>query len=407
VNDPGEVKASWRRDTLHLSRHKRWAVILSIALIMLISVGCRYPNQPLNVPTYGLASPIPTINTTPSLEPTFTQTTTPTPSFTPVPSDTATPKPTDTLTPLPTQTETPVPTETPTLEPTQTPIPSPTETSIPEPTQTEPPEPTAPFEISPLVFAAIGDYGGANSGAEDVANLIKSWQPEFIITLGDNNYPVGAADHIDLAIGQFFHDYIYPYQGNFGAGSDINRFFPTLGNHDIYTDLGQPYLDYFTLPGNERYYDFVWGPVHFFALDDLETEPDGVGVSSIQAAWLQQGLANSSSAWNIVYMHYPPYSSALHGPTTWAQWPYGEWGADAVLSGHDHVYERLQENGLTYFVCGMGGYLLYNFYNIMDGSQVRFNTDFGAMRVEATEQSILFEFITRKNVLIDQVLLEK
>jgi hypothetical protein len=43
----------------------------------------------------------------------------------------------------------------------------------------------------------------------------------------------------------------------------------------------------------------------------------------------------------------------------------------------------------------------------MDGSQVRFNTDFGAMRVEATEQSILFEFITRKNVLIDQVLLEK
>ena len=54
---------------------------------------------------------------------------------------------------------------------------------------------------------------------------------------------------------------------------------------------GKPYFDYFTLPGNERYYDFTWGPVHLFALDDIESEPDGVGASSIQAQWLKAGLA--------------------------------------------------------------------------------------------------------------------
>jgi hypothetical protein len=66
----------------------------------------------------------------------------------------------------------------------------------------------------------------------------------------------------------------------------VNQFFPTLGNHDWYTPGAQPYLDYFHLPGNERYYDFVWGPVHFFAIDSDENEPDGVNQSSVQAKWL-------------------------------------------------------------------------------------------------------------------------
>ena len=178
----------------------------------------------------------------------------------------------------------------PTVTFTHTPEPSQTTTSTPTlvPTETATPEPSNKPTSRPLVFAAIGDYGGGNPGAADVANLIQSWQPEFIITLGDNNYPIGAADHIDAAIGQFFHQYIYPYQGNYGAGADINRFFPSLGNHDIMTDNGQPYFDYFTLPGNERYYDFEWGPVHFFALNDLGTEPDGTSPYSIQGKWLKK-----------------------------------------------------------------------------------------------------------------------
>jgi hypothetical protein len=225
--------------------------------------------------------------------------------------------------------------------------------------------------------------------------------------LGDNNYPDGAAETIDANIGQFYHAFIHPYEGDYGQGADINRFFPTLGNHDWTTDNAQPYLDYFTLPGNERYYDFTWGPLHFFALDSDSREPDGVGSSSPQAAWLQAGLANSTAPWKIVYMHHPPYSSGLHGSVDWARWPYQEWGADAVLAGHDHTYERLLINGFPYFVNGLGGGAIYYFVNILDGSQVRYNDDYGAMLVEADPRQITFQFITRQGVLVDTYTIEK
>ncbi len=257
------------------------------------------------------------------------------------------------------------------------------------------------------MFAAIGDYGGGNSDTGDVANMMLSWNPEFIMTLGDNNYFVGAADHIDAAIGQWFHTYLFDYKGEFGEGSNTLRFFSTLGNHDMMTDNGQPYFDFLTLPGNERYYDVVWGPVHLFALDNLTTEPDGFREDSIQAQWLQQKLAESESAWNIVYMHYPPYSSGLHGSTEFARWPFAEWGADAVLAGHDHVYERLEEDGIPYFVNGMGGYAIYDFVDILDGSQARYNDDYGAMRIQASDSYLLFEFFNRSGELVDSYELTK
>ncbi|NJD58071.1 MAG: hypothetical protein FIA98_01570, partial [Anaerolineae bacterium] len=183
------------------------------------------------------------------------------------------------------------------------------------------PEPTTTY-VSPVVFAVIGDYGTGHRDEGKVADLVLGWQPDFIITVGDNNYPDGAADTLDQNVGQFFHAYIYPYTGSYGAGADVNRFFPTMGNHDWYTDNARPYFDYFTLPGNERYYDFICGPVHLFALNNYELEPDGVGATSTQAEWLKASLAASTSPWNIVYMHYPPYSSGMHGSTDWARWPY-------------------------------------------------------------------------------------
>jgi tartrate-resistant acid phosphatase type 5 len=291
--------------------------------------------------------------------------------------------------------------------PSQTVTPSQTVAPVtPSPTVTQTPGPTATI-ATPIVFAAIGDYGTGDQAEADVANLVLSWNPQFIITLGDNNYPSGAADHIDLAVGQFFHSYIYPYAGHYGDGAVISRFFPSLGNHDLMTDNGQPYYDYFTLPGNERYYDFTWGAVHLFALDNIESEPDGVGVSSKQADWLKSGLSASTSTWNIVYMHYPPYSSGLHGSTDWARWPYQEWGADAVLAGHDHVYERLEEDGLPYFVNGLGGGGIYYYVNILESSLVRYNADYGAMRIEVTDSSLKFEFISRSGEMVDTFELNK
>ena len=162
-------------------------------------------------------------------------------------------------------------------------------------------------------FAAIGDYGFAGPDEEAVADMVKATQPEFIATLGDNNYPLGAADSIDLNIGLFYHDYIAPYVGRFGCGAARNRFFPALGNHDWMTADARPYLDYFALPGNERYYDVVWGAVHLFALDSDPSEPDGIKADSAQAAWLKRELAASTARWKIVYMHHAPYSSGPHG----------------------------------------------------------------------------------------------
>ncbi len=269
-----------------------------------------------------------------------------------------------------------------------TPVP-PTETPAPAPTD------------APIRFGVIGDYGEGNQAEADVANLVKSWNPDFIITVGDNNYPEGAAETIDQNIGQFYHQFIYPYNGAFGQGADKIRFFPTLGNHDWDTQHAKPYFDYFKLPGNQRYYDFVWGPVHFFAVDADSREPDGVGASSVQAQWLKAKLAESQSVWNVVYFHQPAFSSGIHGSTDWMDWPFKKWGASVVMSGHDHTYERLNIDGLTYFVNGLGGGPIYSFESVLPGSRMRFNNDYGAMLVTADDQRMSFQFITRKGDVID------
>lgn len=211
-------------------------------------------------------------------------------------------------------------------------------------------------------FAVIGDFGTGEEEPQAVADMVKSWDPEFIITTGDNNYPDGAAEKIDENIGQFYYEYIYPYAGAYGAGAEENRFFPTLGNHDYDTDNGQPYFDYFTLPGNERYYDFIWGPVHFFALNSNDEEPDGITVDSAQAQWLKTQLAASDKRWKIVYLANPVFSSgSKHGSDPDLQWPFLEWGATAVLTGDDHLYERIMDQGFPYIVNGAGGANLYSF----------------------------------------------
>ena len=147
-------------------------------------------------------------------------------------------------------------------------------------------------QVPPIVFAVIGDYGSGDDHARDVALLVTSWNPNLIITTGDNNYPIGDYDMIDEAIGKFYQGYIKPYKGSYGAGSEINRFFPSLGNHDWMTDDAKPYLDYFELPGNERYYFFNWEFIDFFVLDSNGQEPDGVTSDSIQGNWLKNNLTN-------------------------------------------------------------------------------------------------------------------
>jgi hypothetical protein len=317
------------------------------------------------------------------------------------------PQPTPTPYATPTRTatasRTPTPTRTPTFTRTATATASSTRTATSTRTPTATAEPT-----TITVFAVIGDYGSASAAEQDVATLVASWNPEFILTTGDNNYPDGSAATIDDNVGQFYSSFISPYTGSYGSGAGTNRFFPSLGNHDWVTPGADPFRAYFALPGNERYFNFTWGPVEFFAVDSDPNEPDGVGATSAQATWLQAGLAASRAPWQIVYFHHAPYSSgATHGSTTGMRWPFAAWGADAVVTGHDHVFERLQVDGIPFFVNGLGGHSIYNFGAPLSGSQIRYNTDYGAMRVEATRDWLRFQFIARDGSTVDDLTINR
>ena len=215
--------------------------------------------------------------------------------------------------------------------------------------------------------------------------------------------------------------YIGNYQGSYGPGSSTNRFFPALGNHDI-TDGGglTAYLNYFTLPGagipttntsgNERYYDFIRGPVHFFVVNSDPSETNGRTSTSTQATWLRTQLAASTSPWKIVYMHHPPYSSgSTHGSEVELRWPYEAWGATAVISGHDHIYERVirDDNSdgvkLSVFRSGNRGARPLQFYHSCAGKPGANSANYGAQFIEADNTNITFEFssIAGGGTLID------
>ncbi len=266
-------------------------------------------------------------------------------------------------------------------------------------------------------FAVIGDYGSGDSLEKDVADRVKSWNPDFIATVGDNNYPQGSASTIDRNVGQFYHSYIYPYKGSYGGGATTNRFWPIFGHRDWdnagvnrTTPLsGKPYLNYFTLPGNKRYYDFARGPVHFFMLDtDPYRERDGTSSTSKQAMWLRRRLAAAKQPWKLVLGHHAPYSSnpstiyGIHG-AGYMRWPFAAWGATAILSGFYHSYERIFRDGIAYFVLGVsGGNDETGFTDPpVAGSQFRNNSDHGAVLVTADRKHITFQFVSRSGETID------
>jgi hypothetical protein len=242
-----------------------------------------------------------------------------------------------------------------------------------------------------------------------VADLVKSWEPEFIVTTGDNNYPLGSASTIDLNVGQYYHMFMKHTGSEYGPEAEINRFFPVLGNHDTDEDLGKPYFDYFVLPGNERYYTVDWPPVRIYAVNSVPwIEEDGVHPDSLQAMWLRDELAASPHTWNVVVFHHPPYGSGWKGISSWMRWPFQEWGADVVLNGHNHVYERNMINGFPYITNGLGGGPRYAWGDrIEEGSAVRFNAEHGAQLVEASEQRMSLTFVTRSGEVIDEFVMEK
>jgi tartrate-resistant acid phosphatase type 5 len=262
-----------------------------------------------------------------------------------------------------------------------------------------------------LRFAVIGDFGSGSTHEAAVANLVKNWNPDFIVAVGDDRY--GDRDY-DAAVGQFYCDYLKDAGAGAycsGGTSAVNRFFAALGNHDYSDGRGlAEYLNYFTLPGSgvpagsrmgqERYYDFIQGPVHFFVIDSMGALDSGADMAA-QKKWLKAGLAASPTPWQLVLLHHAPYSSGIHGSTVAMQWSYQAWGADAVLAGHDHDYERLQVGKIPYFVNGLGGMSRYPFLMSLAESQARYSADYGAMLVTASQSEITYDFISRTGTVID------
>jgi tartrate-resistant acid phosphatase type 5 len=273
-------------------------------------------------------------------------------------------------------------------------------------------------------FAVIGDYGYVGPADSSVAAMIHSWNVDFIVTVGDNSYNPGT---IDDNVGRYYSDFIGSYIGAYGPGSPVNRFFPSLGNHE-YSDGGRlpAYLSYFNLPGdgihssssssNERYYDFEIGNIQFLALNANYQEPDGNTWQSAQGSWARDLLTNygKNMTWKVILMHQAPYSSCnVHGSTPSSQWPFEQWGADVVLAGHDHSYERImvdqdhEGDSIPYFVNGVGGRSLYGFPSsgFVPGSAARYSSNYGAILAEANDTTMTFRFYSIANggTLVDSI----
>jgi len=259
-----------------------------------------------------------------------------------------------------------------------------------------------------VIFAVIGDYGNDSDNEANVAAMVSSWQPDFIITTGDNNYPSGEMETIEANISDHYGDYIYnfdapdEYRCNGNAFDEqVNRFFPSPGNHDTYGLNGMtPYLNFFTLPGNEKYYRFSWGELDFFSLNSTAT------FMGEQEAWLEEQLVNSTGKFRIVYFHHSPYSTGKHGNERKMQFDYQGLDVDFVFTGHDHIYSRIEkddEPGMYYIVTGAGGKSLYECgANELDTdlfSVICNDQDYGAVRGIYDGTSLVVEYFTVSDTL--------
>lgn len=280
------------------------------------------------------------------------------------------------------------------------------------------------IESDSITFAIIGDYGDSGDPELQVSKLVKSWSPDFILTLGDNNYNNGKLSTIKKNITDYYGDYIYnpdapsKYRCNGKAFDEqLNRFFPTLGNHDSKSlQNAQPYLTYFSLPNKETYYDFQWGAVHFFSIHSGATG-DATCCDSEQAIWLKEKMTKSDSPFKIVYFHHPPYSASKHGSTKSLQWDFEEWGASAVFSGHEHSYQRIIKRNnpeFPYIVNGLGGRKsIYdcNVHPLDNGvfDSFCFNENYGAIKVIATKEKLCIRFyrIDMPDTPVDEFIIEK
>jgi tartrate-resistant acid phosphatase type 5 len=240
---------------------------------------------------------------------------------------------------------------------------------------------------TPSGIAVIGDFGSGTDAETRVAELVARAHPVAVVTLGDNVY---ADSGYQALVGDYY-----------GPWVSARTFWPAAGNHD-YAEGIEAFDDYFGYLRGRRTYSVTRNGIQFLVLDSTAALASRAELAR-QRRWLQAQLRGSSATWQVVVLHHPPYSSGTtHGSTVQFRWPYATWGADLVLAGHEHQYERLQVGRTTYVVDGSGGKDLYGFGTPLPGSRKRFDAGFGALFLTATPCQLTGEFWSAENRLVDR-----
>ena len=273
-------------------------------------------------------------------------------------------------------------------------------TATPSPTPTASPSPTTSPVVAPVV-AAAGDIAcepgrtvGTSCQHKAVADkIIADTAVGTVLTLGDNQYNAGTLTE--------FQNSFHPTWGRFK-----NKIRPAVGNHEYGSPDARGYFDYFGAAAGDRskgYYAFNVGSWRLYALN---SERD-ITASGAQVAWLKADLAANPRACVAAYWHKPRFSSgSTHGDNS-AMDPlfrtlYNA-GAELVLSGHDHNYERFyplnpsgardDTRGLVQIVSGNGG---KNHYQVAGRSTTaaKDNTSYGYSRLVLHAGSADISFVS-------------
>jgi calcineurin-like phosphoesterase family protein len=289
---------------------------------------------------------------------------------------------------------------------------------------------TASAQSADPVIAGAGDIAcdptGAsfNNGDGDALRCRQRYTSDLLVgqglaavlALGDTQYEDGTLDQFRAS-----------YDLSWGRVKSITR--PAIGNHEYRLSPGTGYFDYFngvgsaTGPAGDRgrgYYSFDVNGWHLIALNSMcDQVPGGCGVGSAQEQWLRSDLAaNSGAACTLAYWHHPLFNSGPDGTykdTPWnttALWQaLYDAGAELVLSGHAHIYQRFgpqdaggnadPQRGLREFVVGTGGKSLGNFGPTQPNLEFRDNTQYGVIKLVLHPNSYDWTFVNEAAQIVD------
>ena len=270
-------------------------------------------------------------------------------------------------------------------------VPTAANTATSSPTDTAVPSPT------PAVLIAVGDIAGCETSGDEATAALVEGLPGIVATLGDSVYPAGAP--------QEFADCYDPAWGRF---KDRTR--PAVGNHEYLTSSASGYFGYFGSAAGDTglgYYSYDLGAWHIVVLNSLCYEVGGCGRNDPQAEWLASDLLAHPEHCTLAYWHFPRFSSGWHGSSdiVEAYWDLlYQAGAEVVLTGHDHDYERFalqdlqgradSEAGIREFVVGTGGFSHYPFPGPpLPNSELREASTFGVLVLTLWEDRYDWEFV--------------